>query len=900
MGRASRLWGNLAPIAALVVSFTFTLWASVLMAQPRRGGLGGGQLMAPTLQAPQLPSEPVLPPEPQEPEPSAPAQSTPAQSTPAPQANGPAASPTETTAAPATNNETPAAVPEDEGCQRVVRVRFVGLRRVNAEDIRDAVRAREGQCLDRSRVGRDTRALWDLGFFRDIQVTSAPSQGGIELRYRVVERPTIHAIRYEGYDEVDEDKLRETVDLRTGTVLSETAVRRNVQKLVDLYAEKGFFLAQVSYRVVPRPGDRNEVDVVFHIVEHQQVQVRSIDFIGNNSIDSDTLRGVMTTSRGNFFSFLTSSGTFREEAFRNDVDMLHAAYYDRGFLTVDISSPRVALSPDRRFIDIVVNVREGPRFRVGRLRVIEVDDDDNEVTPLGGRAAIRELVHVDPGDWFARSTIARDIQAIQTHYRDGGYASVEVTPDIQPDTRRRTVDLSVRIRRGPIVTVHRIEIRGNSKTSERVIRREMQLIEGERYSESNYQASKRRIMALGFFERVDLSTESVEGHPDWLVVNVEVRERPTGTFQIGAGFSSVENFIATAQIQQLNLFGRGQSLTLQAQLSGLRQIFSLRFVEPYFLDSQWTFALNLYNSLRAFTDFTRTSTGGTITFGYPIYGNYLRLYATYTGEQVGVNTSTGTGIFGQSTTTSAFQGLPVANLFNAGFTSSLGVSMSFDNRNNRLFPTDGVYARLAVDVADPIFGSQNVYTRISGWFRFYHPIFSNVIFKMNVQGGYVFSRRDTGVPLFERFFLGGIYDVRGYRLRTISPRLQLNTALDPNSPVVGNGAVIGGNVEMYYNLEVEFPILNAVGLRGVVFHDAGNVFNTEPIYCAVGRGGQLASVVNPCTRFEDNPFALRFAVGFGLRWQSPLGLLRFEWGFPLNKLPYEEASVFAFSIGNFF
>jgi outer membrane protein insertion porin family len=855
--------------AALCITAPRVGWAQLSPLNPGTPRLGGGSL---TLQ-------PVVPgAEPTQPE------------------------PTTQVAAPATQEPSITdRTTSDTTCQRVVRVRLMGLRRLDPNDIRDTIRTHEGECISRVMAQADARRLWDLGFFRNVEVSSEPAEGGIELRYRLQERPTIHAIRFEGYDEVDEDKLKETVDIRDGSVLSETAIRRNIQKLLDLYAEKGFFLAEVTSRTERFEGETEQVDIVFRIVEHTQVQVRSVRFIGNQSVSSDELRGVMTTSQGNFFSFLTSAGTFREDAFRNDIDMLHAAYYDRGYLTVDIAQPRVALSPDRQFIDIVINVREGPRYRVGRLRVMEVNEDGDEVEPLGSRRELRDRVHVTPGEFFARSEIARDILGVQTYYRDAGYANVEVSPDIQPDAARQIVDLAVRITRGPVVTVHRIEVRGNSKTSERVIRREMELIEGERYSETAYQDSRRRIMSLGYFERVDLSTESVEGHPDWLVVNVEVAERPTGTFQIGAGFSSVESFIATAQIQQLNLFGRGQSLTLQAQLSGLRQIFSVRFVEPYLLDSNWTFAVDAYNSQRAFQDFTRTSTGGTLTFGYPILGNDLRLYATYTGEVVGVNLGTSTGFFGSGNTLpSNFQRLPIANIFQAGFTSSLGMSLAYDSRDNRATPTDGVFARIGVDVADPFLLSQNVYTRFSGWFRYYRPLFSGVIFKMNVQGGYVSSRLDRGVPLYERFFLGGIFDVRGYRLRTIGPRLLLPGSQDPNAGLVPNGAVIGGNVQFFYNLELEFPIINAVGIRGVLFHDAGNVFNTEELYCRAS-GGVVSSEIDPCTTFTNNPTSLRYSVGFGIRWQSPLGLLRFEWGFPLTRvLPIEESSVFEFTIGNFF
>ncbi len=336
--------------------------------QPRIGLGGGGGLTMPQLSAPDL-SSPDTP----------------------------------TTQSPATQNEPAEPSVTDntaatEGCQRVVRVRLVGLRRLDADDMRETVRTREGECLSRTMAQADARRLWDLGFFRNVEVSSEPAEGGVELRYRLQERPTIHAVRFEGYDEVDEDKLRETIDIRDGSVLSDTTIRRNVQKIVDLYAEKGFFLAEVTYRVEPVRGETEQVDVVFHIVERTQVQVRSVRFIGNQNLTADELRGVMSTSAGNFFSFLTSSGTFREDAFRNDVDMLHAAYYDRGYLTVDISQPRVALSPDRQFIDVVINVREGPRYRIGRLRVMETDDEGNEVDPLGGVLAPRSpLAHDHEG-----------------------------------------------------------------------------------------------------------------------------------------------------------------------------------------------------------------------------------------------------------------------------------------------------------------------------------------------------------------------------------------------------------------------------------------------------------------------------------------------------------------------
>lgn len=790
------------------------------------------------------------------------------------------------------------------GCQgpRIARVRWRGLVRVSSSDLGTNVRAREGACLDRARLQLDARGLWNTGFFHDVQVAIEPTgEGGIEVRFIVVERPTIGHIRFEGQDGVEEDKLRETLDLREGAVLNETGVRRNIQRLRDLYAEKGYFLAEVRYEIQRRTDADNESDVLFRIRENAQVQVRSVRFVGNQNITEDELRGSIQTQAAGFFSFLTSTGTYREETFQQDVTLLQAAYYDRGFLNVEIATPRVALSADRRWLDITVPVREGPRYQIGRLQVVEEDEEHNEIEPLGGRRRVREMFHGSPGDWFSRTVIGRDLLAVNTYYRDSGYANVEVTPDVQPRPNAQTVDLTFRIHRGMLTTIHRINIRGNSKTADRVIRRELAIVEGERYNETRYQESRRRVMALGYFERVDVSTETVEGHPDQVIVNLEVTEKPTGTFQVGAGVSSVETFILTAQIQQQNLFGRGQGFTLQAQLSPLRQIFSFRFVEPYLFDSNWTGAVDVYNTLRAFANFSRTATGGALTTGYPLLGtNDIRLSASYTAEYVGVNRGGATTLLnGQAVPNGFTNNPPLNNIFRNGFTSSLGLSITADTRDNRIQATSGIYARVGLEVADRYTGSQFEYMRASGTFQFYLPLFWGIILKGRMNAGAVWSRSQDGVPLSERYFLGGILDVRGYRLRTLGPIVQVPSTVDPASSLLNFN--LGGNAQFYYNTELEFPVpfIERVGLRGVIFHDAGNTWNLESRYCEGGRTamGDPSPVTSPC---GFNPLLLRSSIGVGFRWFSPLGLLRFEWGFPLNKLPNEDPSVFEFTIGNSF
>ncbi|MDP3275872.1 MAG: outer membrane protein assembly factor BamA [Deltaproteobacteria bacterium] len=819
----------------------------------------------------------------------------------------------------ATSDAGPSAEPpaQSGACEgpRVSRVRWRGLQRVSAPDVSTALRVREGVCFERRRLQQDARLLWNSGFFHDVQVTADPApDGGIDVQFVVVERPSLRQVRFVGHDGVEEEKLRESIDLREGAVLNESAVRRNVQRIRDMYSEKGYFLAEVRYEIVRRTDAENESDVVFTIRENAQVQVRAVHFVGNQSITDDELRASIQTQAAGFFSFLTSTGSYREEAFRNDIDLLHAAYYDRGFLNVEIGTPRVALSADRRWLDITVPVREGPRYRVGRLQVTESDVENNEIEPLGGRRRVREMFHFNPGDWFSRTTIGRDILSLQTYYRDQGYANVEVRPDVQPRASGQTVDLNFNIRRGALTTIHRIVIRGNTKTADRVIRRELAIIEGERYSETRYQESRRRAMALGYFERVELSTETVEGHPDWVIVNVEVTEKPTGTFQVGAGVSSVETFILTAQIQQQNLFGRGQGFTLQAQLSPLRQIFAFRFVEPYLFDSNWTGAVDLYNTLRAFANFSRTATGGSLSTGYPLLGtNDLRLSLSYTGEFVGVNRGgASTLLNGQTLPQNISTNPPIEGVFRSGFNSAIGISITGDNRDNRIQATSGIFARLGFEVSDRLIGAFSTdrgadgnttpfeYMRLSGAVQAYAPLFWGIVLKTRINGGLVTSRNESGVPLAERYFLGGIMDVRGYRLRTLGPVYQVPGMFNDQPTLLNFN--IGGNVQFFYNVELEFPIpfIERVGLRGVLFHDAGNTWNLESKWCEGRQTAESARhpTLSPC---GFNPLLLRSSVGFGLRWFSPLGLLRFEWGFPLNRIDgLEDPSVFEFTIGNSF
>ena len=778
----------------------------------------------------------------------------------------------------------------------IASIEVSGNRRTTEEDVLSYVHERVGNPFVPEVLAQDVRELWDSGFFDEIEVDLTQEDDGVHLRFLVRERPSVLRVEFEGNKKIDDDDITEAIEVKPDTILSQPAIGRATQKIRDMYAEKGFFLAEVDSEVVPQKN--NEVVVKFEVTEHSQVTVKRVTFIGNESIEEQELRQVMFTGKSSILQF-GSGGPYRQDAFERDIHMLSALYYDRGNLEVQINTPRVMLTPDRDGIEVSITIDEGPRYRIRQLRVYERGEDGSDVEPINGRRAIRSMVRAEPGDYFNRAALLEDLQAIRTLYRDHGYANVEATPQTQLDPERQEVDVVVPIIRGPLVKFERIEFRGNTKTRDRVLRRELEVTEGEPFSETNLERSRKRITALGYFERVDVSTEEGSA-PDKLNVYFEVSERPTGTFQVGVGFSSVENIIATAQVQQANFFGHGQNFSLQAQLSGFRRQVNFRFIEPYFLDSKFSMSLDVFDQMRSYTDFAQTSRGGAITFGYPLIEPKLAASITYSGTYDTVSTQTQSSFLGTSTSVSVFKRLPLANLFNDGITSSFRPALTLDTRNDRLFPTSGVYLRASTELASSVFGSQNEFLRHRLMGRFYYPLGKGVVLKLNAEAGHVTSPSQSGVPIFARFFLGGIFDVRGFRYRQVGPRVRLTSALDPNSPPIYRGAAIGGNLEYFQNLELEFPIVQSVGVRGVVFTDAGNAWNLEQIYCNATKGNPMPAVREPCFEGIKTLGLLRTSAGFGLRWFSPMGPLRFEWGFPFRPLPDEEKRVFEFTIGNFF
>jgi outer membrane protein insertion porin family len=773
------------------------------------------------------------------------------------------------------------AEPASSSGPTVAAIEIEGNRRVEVDAIKGAMVTKVGALFDPRSIQMDIRQVMRLGYFSDVSIEEKGTPERPILVVKVAEKPSVQEFRIEGNDEIGSDDLKDSIEVKRYAILDAGAVRKTVKKIQEKYNEKGYYLAEVTSRLEEKPD--NQVVVVFVVNERAKVQVRRIHFVGNERVAKEEIVPYMQTQEGSFLAFLTSAGTYKEDAFQRDLQAIQAVYLEKGYVNVKVGKPSIALSPDRTALFLSIPIDEGEQYYIGKV------DFSGEL--LGMRPFLPQLLQSTSGELFVRSRVGHDLFAVADFYKDMGFAYVNVNPMTNLDPKARTLGLTYDIQPGQKVYFERIEIQGNAKTRDKVIRRELRIYEGDLYSAAAIKISKQRITALGFFETVEISTRKGSAD-DRIVAVVEVKEKATGTFQVGAGFSSYENFILTAQISQNNLFGWGQTLSLQVQWSSLRQLGQIQFVEPYFFDTKWTFAFDLYANENLYANFTRGALGGSVTWGYEVTGlawllpfvsklDDLRLFATYTLERIRV--------------TSSVQDLLLYNRFRSGVTSAVRLSVAWDRRDNRLFPTSGFFLSAALDLAPPflapqaIFGDQvNLFYRETLEFRFYQNIWQGLTGRFRLLAGIVRGwDADHPVPVSELYYLGGVNTVRGYRLYSISPvALVGNTA---NVDAVLRVLQVGGNKQLVLNFELEYPIVEKMGIRAVVFFDMGNAFQPG---------------------FYNDPsvsLSLYKAWGFGFRWFSPIGPLRFEWGFPLDRRrdpvtgAYIDAPLdFQFTIGSFF
>lgn len=745
-----------------------------------------------------------------------------------------------------------------------------GNRRNADEDLLYYIKQKEGTPLSLDVVSEDVKRLYRMKLYDDIQVDFDTVDGKNVLTYYFKEKPSIATISFEGHDEIALDDLQKKIDIREASPLDIDKINDNAEKIKQYYDEEGFFLAEVNPEI--RARDDGDKDVVFHIREYDKVKVKRITILGNKALTDDDIKAHIFTRESSLLGLLSGAGQFKQEEFKRDLQRVSAWYSENGYPDAHVTDSQIQLSEDRSAMYITLQVEEGNYNTIGNVDIsgetLDFDED------------IEKLISIKTGQGFKLSQLFDDVKKIQDYFGDKGYAYAQVEPRRRPGTEPNSIDISFDIFPGKPVTIGKILISGNMKTEDKVIRREILVQEGEPYHGTRIKNSEAMIQRTGYFEKVTVTTQEAKSQ-DTIDVLVEVTERSTGQFQIGAGFSSSESFIGTLQISYDNFLGRGHFLSAQATISKLRQLFNVQFFDPYFLDSKWRFRFSVFNYEYVYTDFTRDSYGGSLGFGYP-FTRDLVLDLTYTLENVDVST----GSFGSKQRS-------LGDILDGGLTSAINATLTWDKRNNRLMPTKGFMLQGSVDVADQYIGSQNEYIRFLGRARAYFTLFWDIVLKFNLEMGYIanWNAPDKEVPIFERFFVGGPNSVRGFSRSSLGPSRSYTTNLtDPTSTITN--FEIGGNKEIVFNAELEIPILKSMNISGVLFFDMGNAYNEDQ---------DLSLKIDWfADSDEELDSVMRSALGFGFRWLSPMGLLRFEWGFPLNPKKSEDNVVFEFSIGNAF
>ncbi len=713
-----------------------------------------------------------------------------------------------------------------------------GNQRVEESAIRSVIQARPGQPLSMEAIDQDIRNIFQLGRFQDVTARTGQGSAGPILVYQVSERPLVRDVRFEGQDEFKEEKLRDLATIRVPDLYDPKKIEKSIDAIRRAYRDEGFHAARIVSDV--DINDSNEATVTFAIDEGEKVLVDTIRFVGNEVFTDKELKKVMQTKERWAFSWLTGRGTYNEEILQNDLALIGDEYFNSGYVQVKVRQPVVTLSEDMKTMDVAIEIEEGAQFRVGTV--------DLQGDLLESKEKLLALTRLTPGDVFSRAALRNDVFGLNDLYADRGYAYVNVSPLTSLEQENRLVNLTYDIEKGPQVHIDRILISGNSKTRDKVIRREMKLVEGDLYSASKLKESRRRVNNLGFFEEVNVSTSKAAAE-DKMNVDVDLKERGTGTFSVGVGYSSVDGIIGQGSLQQDNFLGRALKLDLSASLGGQSTTYRFGLTDPYFLDKNLTLGFDLFRSEREWPDFSERTTGGNLKLGFPLRDD-LRAFFLYRYEDK--------EIYDVEDTASNF----IQSQVGQSTLSAVTAMLRRDTTDYRLDPTRGSMSEASIEFAG--IGGTEKFIKYILDHRHFFPAAWDTYFSAHGQIGYVHAWDQQEVPIDERFFLGGLNSLRGFRSREVGPR--------------DGEDFIGGLKEAYFNLEYIFPVVKDMGLKGVVFFDVGNAWDN-------GEGW-----------FSD----MRYDVGAGIRWFSPMGPLRLEWGYNLSPRDDESNAEWQFSIGRFF
>ena len=734
---------------------------------------------------------------------------------------------------------------------KIDSIEVEGNRKVEGEAIIEKISSKPEQVLDNYILRKDIQRIYEMRYFDEVEAWHKQKDGKNILLFRLKEKPIIGKVDFKGNDEISDDDLKEQVKTKEFQILDVATLKNDVLALQKHYEEKGYFIAQASYQV--KPNANGSVDVVFKLKEWDKVLVKKITFLGNSEIKDEELKTFMQTREESYFSGLSGGGSFKELNFQTDVERLKYLYKTRGYLQVNVANPIVTVSDDKRWIFITVQVIEGPKFSINGIYF------NGEL--LFTESEMLEKLKLKTGETYNEENLRLDIQTLTEMYQDKGYAFANVIRSLEIVPGENKVDVHFSFEKGKICYFGKIVVKGNAKTRDKVIRREFQIHEGMMYSGSNLRTSKERVNRLGFFQpdSVIFNTVAEKGKDDILDVEISIKERPTGQISLGAGYSTATQGFIQASVAQNNFRGLGQNLNFNMSLASNQQIYNVGFTEPYLFDTKWTAGAYYFRTISNFIrSFSYEKHGFDLRVGYPLY-DYTRIFVTYRYEDNTINNVANPTIDPK---------------LENGVASSVQTSIINDRRNNVFEPTNGYYLSSSLEYAG-VGGVQKwLRTDVEG--RYYKPIWEDLVFRQRTTVGRIFRTTDRGIPRIERFSMGGARNMRGFKLEDIGPLVRA-TNLNTGAQDTFNR---GGLFQVLSSFELEHPLIKEAGLKWVVFSDLGNVYLDN-----IGKNGD---------------YSMRANYGFGFRWFSPIGVLRFEFGFPLNKRDREAPNQFNFDIGQLF
>jgi outer membrane protein insertion porin family len=742
-------------------------------------------------------------------------------------------------------------------------IRIEGLQRVEPGTVFSYLPVQVGETFTEAKGAEAIKALYSTGFFRDVQIQA---QGDV-LIVIIEERPTISRIEFTGMKEFDNEVVRKSlksVGVAEARFYDKALIDKAEQELKRQYVGKGMFAAEVVATVTP--VERNQVAIYFNIDEGPVAKIQEINFIGNEVFSEGTLRGEMQLKTGGWLSWYSKDNLYSKQKLTADLETIRSYYLNRGYLEFVIESTQVSITPDKKGIYLTISIKEGKKFTVKDVRLA------GEL--LGKENELKQLIVLKPGDTFSSARLTESTKAIAEVLGTYGYAFATINP--QPDIRRELaeVDLTLVVDPGRRIYVRKVEISGNAKTRDMVIRREMRQFESSWFDSDKIDLSKKRLGRLGYFTETDITTEDVPGSADQVDVNVKVTEKPTGAITIGAGYSSTEKVILSAGINQDNAFGTGTAIGLNASLGKINQNLTLSNYDPYFTEDGISRYTDLYyrSSKPLYyvgdPDYQVKSVGSNIKFGVP-YTEVDRVFFGTGIEVFQLNTTSNTPVpylnYVQS------YGVPAPG-YPASLTTynvPLTVGWSRDGRDSSLIPSEGSLQQLSAEVGTPV-GDLTFY-RVYGQYQKYHSFSKGNILSFNGEVGYGEAYGNKPFPITKNYYVGGIGSVRGYAPGSLGPQYY--------NSLIGAYQPTGGQSKIVTNLEYTVPVPGSgvdKTLRVFAFADGGNAFG------------------------ENINLVLRYSYGLGLSWISPLGPLKFSYGIPIHALPTDNIQRLQFQVGTAF